>query len=218
MNRPSAGFLLAVATLALGSCTPWTVRPIDSANKSKAAGGALNPAAYVDSIWSSKLIPAILASAVDARTLLDAVAASPSEAREKFGRREAGGPVYFIVKGEGRVLSADTRSRNGLLFVDVPPFDRRADVVIQVGPVLRGTALRDATGIVRFTDFINQLQFADVANDMNGRVLQTVLAGLTPSALENRIVSFAGAATLDEAAQPPIRDLIPVRLTVEAAQ
>ena len=185
MNRPAAGFLLAVATLALGSCTPWTVRPIDSASESLAAGGALNPAAYVDSIWSSKLIPAILASAVDARTLLDAVAASPSAAREKFGRREAGGPVYFIVKGEGR---------------------------------LRGTALRDATGIVRFTDFINQLQFADVANEMNGRVLQTVLAGLTPSALENRIVSFAGAATLDDAAQPPIRDLIPVRLTVEAAQ
>jgi predicted lipoprotein len=216
MTRTSTGVFLAIATLALGSCTPWTVRPIDSDKDTKAGGAALNPAAYVDAIWSSRLIPAILGSAVDVRTLLDAVATSPSAAREKFGRRDPGGPAYFLVKGEGRVLSADTRSRIGVLFVDVAPFDRRADVAIQIGPVLRGTALRDATGLVRFTDFINQLQFADVANEMNARVLKTVLAPLTPSALENRIVSFAGVATLDDAAQPPVRDLIPVRLAVEA--
>ena len=70
--------------------------------------------------------------------------------RHRLGRQDPGGPAYFSVKGEGRVLSADTRSRVGVLFVDVAPFDRRADVSIQIGPVLRGTALRDATGFVRF--------------------------------------------------------------------
>ena len=35
---------------------------------------------------------------------------------------------------------------------------------IQIGPVLRGTALRDALEFVRFTDFVNQFEFAGVAN------------------------------------------------------
>ncbi len=216
MTPTRTGFFVAVAALALGSCQPWTVRPIESESESKAGITASDPVAYVKSMWDSRLIPAIDRSAVDVRTLLDALAASPAEAREKFGRRETGGAVYFIVKGEGRALSVDTHSRNGLLFVDVAPFDGRADLAIQIGPVLRGTALRDATGLVRFTDFINQLQFADVANEMNARVLNTVLANLKPPAFKDRVVAFVGAATVDNAAQAPIRDLVPVRLTVEA--
>jgi predicted lipoprotein len=119
------------------------------------------------------------------------------------------------VKGTGRVLSVDTRSRNGLLLVDVAPLDRRPDISIQIGPVLRGTSLRDATGIVHFTDFINQLQFADVANELNARVLRTVLAPLTPPALAGRTVAFAGTASMDDGGQPPIRDLVPIKLSVE---
>ena len=68
----------------------------------------------------------------------------------RYGHREANGPVYFIVKGDGVVTDLDTRSRSGLALVDVAPFDQRPDLSIQIGPVLRGTSLRDATGVVPF--------------------------------------------------------------------
>jgi predicted lipoprotein len=219
MMRSGAAALASVALLALGSCVPWTVRPIDEKPGAGQSGDAsLNPAAYVDRIWSSRLLPAILESAVDARTLLDALAASPEAAREKYGRRQQSGPAYFIVKGAGRVLEVDTRSRNGILTLDIAPPDGAADVAIQIGPVLRGTSLRDSTGIVRFSDFVNQLQFADVSNELNARVLGEVLRSVNPAALRNKVVSFAGTATLGEGGQPPIRDLIPVKLTVEAGR
>lgn len=201
--------------LALASCTPWTVRPIDSDHSSSGTSTAATPAAYVDSIWSSKLLPAISKSAVDARVLLDALAASPAGARTRYGRCDAGGPCYFAVKGEGVVTAVDTRSRAGLALVDIAPFDKRADLSIQIGPVIRGTSLRDATGVIRFTDFLNQLQFADAANELNDRVLKTVLAPLDKARLKGAKVSFLGTLTLLPNADPPLGGLVPVELKVE---
>ena len=200
--------------LPLASCVPWTVRPIGS-GEGTSGPAPQTAAAYVDSIWAAKLVPAVKGSAVEARTLLDALAASPADAMARFGHRQAGGPPYFIVKGRGVVLAVDTSSRTGLALVDVAPFDQKADVSIQIGPVLRGASLRDATGVVRFSDFVNQLQFADVGNELNDRVLKTVLGPLDKASLRGRLVSFTGTLAAEEAATPPLGDLVPVELTVE---
>jgi predicted lipoprotein len=194
------------------------VRPIDSGEGAPESLATLSPAAYVNSLWSSKLLPAIENSAVDARTFLDAYVKSPAEALARWGRHDANGPVYLAVKGEGRVISVDTRSKVGLAMVDVAPFDGKPDVTIQVGPVLRGTSLRDATGLVRFSDFVNQLQFADVGNELNERVLKTVLAPAPLATLAGKSISFAGTAGGEVNSTPPIRELAPVRLMVQESR
>jgi predicted lipoprotein len=204
--------LLAASQIA---CVPWTVRPIDSDESAPASVGAITPAAYVNSLWAARLLPAIESSAVDTRTFLDAYAKSPADALTRWGRRDAGGAVYLSLKGEGRVLTVDTKSKVGMATVDVAPFDGKPDVTIQIGPVLRGTSIRDATGLIRFTDFVNQLQFADVANELNDRVLKTVLSPLAPSGLGGKYVSFAGTAGAQPDSSPPIRELVPVRLAIQ---
>jgi predicted lipoprotein len=216
MTNRAPGFAAAAFAVCLASCVPWTVRPIGTETDAGSGPAVAGPVEYVDSIWSAKLTPAVLNGAVDARVLLDALAASPADAAQRYGHREANGPVYFLVKGQGTVTVVDTRSRMGLALVDVAPYDGRADISIQIGPVLRGTALRDATGIVRFTDFVNQLQFADVANELNSRVLKTVLAPLDAAKLKGRVLTFAGAlAAPDGKGEPPLCELLPIRLTVE---
>ena len=63
---------------------------------------------------------------------------------------------------------------------------------------------------------MNQLQFADAGNELNGRVLKTVLAPLDAPKLKGRVVAFAGALAAPEGkAEPPLRELVPVQLTVE---
>lgn len=212
-----SGIAAAVmATIGLSSCVPWTVRPIDAEKQQPSASSTVtNPAAYVDSIWESRLLPEIMNSAVDARVLLDGLKASPSDAQARYGRREDSGPYYFLVQGEGVVTSVDARSRVGLAFVDVAPFDKRPDLSIQIGPVLRGTSLRDATGFVRFSDFVNQLQFADAGNELNDRVLKTVLAPIDAERLKGRKVSFAGTVAAAEGLDARLSELVPVKLTVE---
>ncbi len=216
MTRLPSFYALLALAIAPRSCPPWTVRPIESKDQTVLQASAVaNPAAYVDSIWASKLVPAVMSSAVDCRALLDAIHQSPEEAQARYGHREAGGPVYFIVKGAGRVTAVDMRSRVGLVLVDIPPFDRHPDISIQIGPVLRGTSLRDATGLVRFSDFVNQLQFADAGNELNDRILKTVLSPLDRPALDGSAVSFVGTLAAETNAEPPLRELIPLQLKVE---
>jgi predicted lipoprotein len=206
---------VASLSFPLSSCVPWTTRPIEDTNASSSAEAPFDARSYVDAQWAPKLLPAVLDSAVEARVLLDALAASPDAAGRKYGHREGMGEFHFAVKGEGRVVAVDTRSRVGLLLVDVAPFDNRPDVSIQTGPVLRGSSLRDFTGLVRFTDFANQLEFADVGNELNDRVLATVLAGVDLKNARGRSASFAGTFSLGDAGQPPIHEVVPVSLKLE---
>jgi predicted lipoprotein len=219
MPMPVRGSLVCAvfaAALLLAGCRLWTVRPIEDAQATNP--GVLSPVAYVDSIWSARLLPAISNTAVDARTLLDALARSRDAARAKYCRQPANGPCYLIVKGAGRVIAADQRTRSGFLAVDIAPFEGSPDLTIQIGPVLRGVSLRDATGIVQFTDFVNQIQFADVGNELNARVLKAVLAPLDAPAWKGRTVDFAGTASLGDASGPAIQDLVPIRLSLQEAR
>ncbi|HEY3444369.1 MAG TPA: DUF2291 domain-containing protein [Paludibaculum sp.] len=207
--------VLAVCAACSGliGCVPWTVRPIEDGTVN-AAKGITTPSAYVDQIWTSKLLPAIAGSAVDAPALIHSMEKGLSAAQAQYARPNTNAASYWMVKGEGRVVAVDQRSRNGLIMVDVAPFDGRPDVSIQIGPVLRGTSLRDATGLVPFTDFLNQLHFADVGNELNERVLKLVLAPLDVKALKGRQVAFLGTAAADEGV-PPIHALVPVRLELQ---
>lgn len=214
MSRMGAAAVSMLA-MSLLACVPWTVRPIEAEKQERGGSSARSRAEYVDAIWDSRLVPAVTNAAVDARVLLNALAASPGEARARYGRGEATGPTYFIVRGEGLVLGVDTRSRVGLALLDIAPFDGRPDVSIQIGPVLRGTSLRDATGVVRFSDFTNQLQFADVGNEINDRVLRSVLAPLDARQLKRRKVLFAGTVAAVEKSQVPLPELVPVLLRLE---
>jgi predicted lipoprotein len=208
MTPRPLSFVLPALCVVLASCVPWTVRPIEEEQPSPAT-------AFVDSVWSGKLVPAVINGAVDARLLLDALAASPAAARTRYAHCDPGGACYFLVKGSGTAIGVDTRSRAGLALVDIAPFDGKPDLSIQIGPVLRGTALRDATGIVRFTDFVNQLQFADAGNEINDRVVRTILGPLDRNSLKGRTLTFAGALAARELSSPPLAELVPVQLSVE---
>jgi predicted lipoprotein len=184
------------ASLLLSSCVPWTVRPIEKQGD-PTADRAFDANAFVDTIWQSKVLPAV-AAAPDQAALLRAP------------RTELSGA--FLVRGSGRVLRLDTASRAGLLLLDFEPYDGRPDAAIQIGPVLRGTALRDALPFLQFSQFVNQLQFARVGNALNDHVWTTVLASFPRERLVGSIVAFAGAAS--RPAADGIVDIVPVQLTV----
>ncbi len=177
------------------SCVPWTVVPIDDDSQ---PSQALDPAAYVDSIWDSRLLPTVKENAVELPTVL---AQLPGPAGQ-----------YVLVKGLGRVLSLDTSSRSGRLLLDLEPYDGDADAALLVGPVILGTALRDAVGFIEFTDFVNQLQYADVANELNNHVIADVVGALDLANLPGKTIAFFGACAATTGTLP---EIVPVEVTVE---
>ncbi len=202
----TTGAIAVLALVAFAGCRIATVRPLDEKGSPAAgavpAGGALDAAAFVESIWQPEVLRA-LDGAADVGTIAGEAAS--------FADESAGRPRSLVVRGRGRVVDVDTRSRSGTATVALDT-KARATVVLQVGPVITGTAIRDALPALGFDRFVNQIQHADVGNELNARVEREVLKGLDRAALRGRHVRFAGMASFEEGRPPTVT---PVRLEVE---
>jgi len=164
---------------------------------------AFDAATYVGGIWDTQVIPHFTAQAADAATIADAVAGDPGAAGEQFGHRAGpGSPWTYAVRGEGRVVAVDTASRRGLMRVDVGPPGKPREVVLQIGPVVVGTALRDNLPFVSFGNFVNQLEFAQVSRSLNDRAVATIRTDFPFDSATGKVVRFAGAAIQASADQP----------------
>jgi predicted lipoprotein len=202
----SAGAIAALALVATSGCRIATVRPLDEKGSPAAgavpASGPFDAAAFVASVWKPEVVRA-LDGAVDVGTFAGRAAS--------FADDSAGRPRSLVVRGRGRVVDVDTRSRSGTATLALDG-EARATVVLQVGPVITGTAIRDALPALGFDRFVNQIQHADVGNELNARVEREVLQGLDRAALRGRHVRFAGMASFEEGRPPTVT---PVRLDVE---
>ncbi len=184
--------LFTLVLLALG-CRVATVRPLESNGTVSVGAAPFDAAAYVDSIWSARVVPSIENSANDCAALLKALQRDPVDATRRFGR-SVQGVSYFLAAGRGTVVEVDKGSRSGLIGLDVGAVKGKGqvDVWVQVGPVVNGSALRDAVGFISFDQFTNQIEFADVGNALNQKVLDVVVRGIDLERLKGSEVSFAG--------------------------
>ena len=198
-GRP-AGFVAAVIAM-LAIVRPWTVRPLQ-----KGPAAAFDAVAYVDQAWP-RLLDEASKTAVDVAAARALAAQPPSPGSP--GRRS------LFVKATGAVTAIDRRSRVGLarLKTGNRPED---EVGIQIGPVVRGTAIRDAATFIRFNDFANQFEFAAVSNALHERAMRDVVGRIDLDAAVGQRVTVLGATTV-QAGSPagaPI-DIVPIALRVE---
>lgn len=149
-------------------------------------------------------------NAADAREIFAALQADPEAAGAKYGRRESNNPYNYLVKGAGTVTAVNTKSRAGTLAVHM----ENRDVLLQIGPVVTGTAVRDATGLVSFNQFTNQLDYADVSKEMNTRAVKAALAGRQAESFLGRAISFTGSFTYDPKGAGPIK-ITPVKIDLQ---
>jgi predicted lipoprotein len=224
----SKAVTLALASLAglwvmlsVTGCTLWTVKSLRPAEGEAAAGSAVpgepgfSSQAYVDSIWESQVLPAAANDSTELGTLLQALQADAEAAKQEYGHREGQRPYNFLVRGEAKVLSVDTTSRAGTIDIDLLPDDGQADAKLQVGPVIRGTSIRDALPFIQFNMFLNQLEYASVSNTMNEKVVAEVIGEQDLASLQGKTVDFEGAFTLEEGKALTEVLITPVKLTVK---
>jgi predicted lipoprotein len=205
--------LLVLFAIIFALRPPFVVRPLT--DRTGAGAGIQNgqgaAAKFVDPIWDSKVLPTIEEKAQDIAKILPEIRSDPETAGQKYGRREATNAYNYMIKGTGRVTEIHNESRVGTALVEIPELNEK--VALQIGPVVRGTALRDATGIVSFNQFSNQLDYADVSKEMNSRALKTAFGNVDSASLAGKTVTFFGAFTFD----PHSKSLIlitPVKITL----
>lgn len=186
-GRFGIGMLVAAATLA--SCT---VLPIEEAQRIRERdGGVLEVAPYVDRAWQRAQ-----SEFTERSVSLEELYNTPVDAlgQAKGSRAGEGSPWTFLVTGEGVVRAREVDSPRGQLRVDTA----QGPVILQIGPVVSGTALRDALPFITFDDVADQTTFAEVGLQLTDRALAPLaptIAALRPG---DRI-AFAGAASRADA-------------------
>lgn len=212
-----AAVLAAAVCCGLSACKieKRAAKPAEQADASKYANQDFDPKAQVGDIWDSKVLPALQARAADYPALQQAMQADLDGAGAKFGNRKPveGSPWNFAVRVKGRILAVNTETAASTMDVDVDG-DGKADVTVQLGPVIRGAALRDALPFISFTDYANQVEFAQLASAFNEQAYLKTTKALTPDALVNQQVDLLGVFTDDENADMPL--VTPVQLSLAA--
>lgn len=171
MNRVEF-IAFAVVLLALAGCKIVENKPKEESSiPAGQSGDEARNAAILENTLDAKLLPLIKGGALPVAELKERIATDLNGAGRDHGNRGAGqGAAWnFAVSGKGLVVEAkmDTRARSASVDTDG---DGQSDVTVQLGPVIRGTALRDVAPFYKFDDFRDQIEFAKFARALNDRI------------------------------------------------
>ena len=164
------------------------------------AGDDARIAVLLDKTYEAELLP-LIAKALPVADLRTALAGGLDAAGAAHGNRGSGeGAAWnFAVKGEGRVVEANLTSRARKAMVDVDG-DGAADLTLQLGPVIKGSSLRDVAPFYRFGDFRDQIEFAKLARALNDRASAALV--VPEGDIVGKTVSFSGTLDLKAATEP----------------
>jgi predicted lipoprotein len=209
-KRPKViGSVLAVALLAAIAATTTTVSASDPEAAAAAGGSTFDAVEYAQERYESEVVPNITDNAVEITELLPQIIDDPEAAGEQYGHRAgASSPYAYPTSGEGVAGAVD----GTLLPLTIEGLPDDVRVMLQIGPAINGTALRDATGLVDFNDFLNQIEYANAATELNNKVKSDVLADFDAAAAEGKTVRFVGAFAYGS--NPAVLQITPVELEV----
>lgn len=139
-------------------------------------GDEQRAAILVEETYQSKLFPHIQKNAQDIGSIVPAIEAGLDAAGEQFAFRGADQTAAwnFPVKGQGTIVAEklDSRARNFSVDSDG---DGEADLKLQLGPVIKGTALRDVAPFYDFNNFRDQIEFAKLGRVLNDTASERIV-------------------------------------------
>jgi predicted lipoprotein len=198
---PAVPILAAMVGIGLTACK---ILPTPSAENGGNAT-AFNADKMVGDIWTTKVVPYLRQKAGPFPEVHALAKADPAAAGAKYGNpsKQANSPWTLAVSLEGKVVAANTQSRAATVDVDADG-DGKADARVQIGPAMRGTALRDSLDFIQFNDFTNQIDFAQFGKAFNTHADKTVLSKLPRDGLEGRSARVVGAYAVGSGQDLPL--------------
>lgn len=152
----------------------------------------------VAAIWESSALPELNETAVDLKDLLTESKGNLATLADKYGKYSMGnsGELSYVVKGTGKVEEVNTESQAGYMAVELDGYTGPETIKIQIGPVYKGSSIRDTLSFIKFGDYKNQEEWAAVSQSINQVVAKDVVEPAKPDSLMDKNVSFIGAFTV----------------------
>jgi predicted lipoprotein len=184
-----------------------------SAAQKAAANDEFDAKGFVKTNWAVKIEPELVRDAVDVREIVTALKKDKESAERKYGRRKDETALFnFIVKGKEAIKSVNTGSAAGVIELNLADISGEENVIVQIGPVIKSSAVRDVLTFINFGDFVNQLDFANISKEMNFYVRDNVVSGIKKTNLAGKHLSFVGAFSEDATGKVLIT---PIKISVE---
>lgn len=199
---PALVITLGTILLPLAGCKIVPNDQRASATDSSApAQTGFDAAGYVDGVWDKELVPHFDSKATDMAKLIEAVKQDLDAAGKQYGHRAdaEGSPWSFAVRAKGKVVSVNTESRAGTLVVAIDGTDATGttqEVTLQIGPVVKGSAIRDTLPFFSFEKVTNQIEYAQVGRAFNERALKGLEGVLPKLAQPGTALEFFGAISM----------------------
>ncbi|MDY4388991.1 DUF2291 family protein [Pectobacterium aroidearum] len=190
---------VGIGALLLSACTVVDLdengKPIIPVDPAPTPGySTMTPENIATALWQPTLLPAAQQQALSWDEVKQAQAALEDSARKA---------VYARL--HGTVRGIDRESREGKLMLDV----QGDTVTLQLGPIVKGNAIRDAAGFIRFEDFKNQVQFAQLARALNNKAISSLPA--LEAGVQGKPVNVLAALVITKQS---ISDAVPMTLNL----
>lgn len=197
--RFAALALALLATTGVSACKVVSIAE-DQAMRARSSSD-FDAGGYAEALWGEQALPYWRAAQQDIVELAPRLRSDLEAAGAAHGRQAGdGSPWTFVVAGEGVVRSI-APGRRGRVTVALPGVSET--LIIQTGPVVSGTSLRDSLPFVQFNDFANQLVYADVAQALT----EAAVARTSPAThglAEGDTIRFAGVVAVAAPGDPLI--------------
>ncbi|MCQ8239357.1 DUF2291 family protein [Rhizosaccharibacter radicis] len=179
---------LAGAAVVLVVAMALDTKVVRVGSQTDAADGAFSAATYGKTHFP-KIRDAVVAKAVDAATLAEAIAKDPDAAQKQYAVMSDSGPEYSV-RFTGVAGARDEDSGAVPVKVENAPADLH--IAVQTGPAITGTDLRDGTPLVTFGQFSNQIDYQNAGAGLNAAMKDAVLSKIDAKALAGKTVSVVG--------------------------
>lgn len=151
---------------------------------------AFDATEYVNDFWENEL-PKSIENASKISLLFNSFKENPQQTLEKNGHKLGiSNTWYLMLKGEGTIQSVE----NEYLVVSI---DENTKIRIATDFIF-GNAVRDGSGKVDISNFLNMTDFNNVSVVINNMVKEKVVTPLKKAAITGKEIDFAGAAEIQE--------------------
>lgn len=200
---------LALAVLTLGGCR------IVSQQELADLKSPPNPhMTSIDKTWQDQIVPQVVARARPVAELMTALRAAKDfdSACKTLGyRAQDENPCVFYVKVEGNISKIDSASRSGKMTIqDLSG----SNVVVQIGPTLRGTLLRDGYQGASYQDFNDQVLFGEYGRAINEHAVNMIQAAQVKTGETTQVYGVFSAWDIPQT----IPDITPAKIVRAGGQ
>ncbi len=147
--------------------------------------------------WGQSEFPKVQATvekrAVEAGVLAAALRQDQAAAEAQYGVTADAGPEMSV-----RFTGQAGKQDSGIYDVSIAGVPEAVHVSVQTGPAINGTDLRDATGLVSFGQFKNQIDYQNAASALNAEMKREVMSKVAAGDLTGKTISVVGVFELTD--------------------